>query len=220
MTLQESQSDQHALQAENKVSDKELNFRAQQSKYEKLLAEERQAREELERKLKERSQAPVNDDDDDDEPYVDKKKLEKKLSRFSEHTKQYTQTEIQTQIQKALAEERKQQWISQNPDFYDVLKHAEKLVTKSPELAETILKMPEGFERQKLVYQNIKALDLDKPEPKQPSIQEKIDANRKSPYYQPSNISPSPYSQVSDFSEAGKKKGYDIMKDLQKRLRT
>lgn len=219
MSLHEAQTEQQPLQPENKASDKELNFRALQAKYEKQLADERQAREQLEKKLQERVPVQQNDDDEDDEPYVDKKRLEKKLTRFSEHTKQYTQTEIQTQIQKALAEERKQAWLDSHGDFYSILQHAEKLADKNPNLAETILKMPDGFERQKLVYENIKALDLHQPEKKAPSIQEKIDANRKSPYYQPSNISPGPYSQVSDFSDAGKKKAYDMMKDLQKRLK-
>jgi len=79
--------------------------------------------------------------------------------------------------------------------------------------------MPDGFERQKLVYQSIKELGLNKPEQKQPSIQEKIDANRKSPFYQPTGMGTAPYSNSGDFSSSGKKNAYDKMKELQARLR-
>jgi len=200
-----------------KASDKELNFRALQAKYEKQLAEERQARLEAERMVQERSKS--QDDDHDDEPYVDHKKLDKKLARFGENAMKQTQTEIKNAVQHALYEERKQNWMKNNPDFYDVMQNAEKFAQKDPELAETILEMPESFERQKLVYKNIKALGLHKPEAKQPSIQEKIDANRRSPYYQPSGVGTAPYSTQGDFSPTGQKQAYDKLQELKNRLR-
>jgi hypothetical protein len=79
--------------------------------------------------------------------------------------------------------------------------------------------MPEGFDRQKLVYKNIKALGLHKPAIKEPSIQEKIDANRRSPYYQPSGVANAPYSTVGDFSTAGQKNAYQKMQELKSKLR-
>lgn len=203
-------------------SDKEINFRLQekamQEKYERLLNQERAERERLTKELQERRAAPV-EDDDDSEPYVDHKKLDKKLARFGENTMKQTQNEIQKAVHTALHEERKQNWIKQNSDFYDVLQNAEKLYQKDPELAETILEMPEGFERQKLVYKNIKALGLDKPAPAQPSIQDKIDANRRSPYYQPSGVGSAPYASRSDFSDSGQKQAYEKMQALKKSLR-
>jgi hypothetical protein len=106
----------------------------------------------------------------------------------------------------AAKEELKQElWLEGNPDFYDVLKHADRFANKAPQLAESILRMPEGFERQKLVYQNIKAFGLDKPEVKEPSIQDKIDANRKTPYYQPSSVGAAPYSSQGNYSAQGQK---------------
>lgn len=205
---------------ENKPSDKELNFRMLEAKYEKQLAQERQARIEAERIAQERTKMQqVEDDDDDSEPYVDKKKLDKKLAKFGENQKQQTQTEIQRAVHTALNEERKQNWIKNNPDFYDTLQHAEKLAQKDPDLAESILEMPEGFERQKLVYKNIKALGLHKPEAKQPSIQDKIDANRKSPYYQPSSVGTAPYQSAGDFSQGGQEQAYKKMQELKKSLR-
>ena len=207
---------------ENKVSDKELNFRALEQKYQKALDQERQARlhaeQEAARLAQERSKN--NDDDEDDsEPYVDKKKLNKTLQKFGEQSKQVTQSEIQKAIQVALQEERQQNWLKNNSDFQEVMQHAEKLYHVDPELAETILQMPEGFERQKLVYKNLKALGLHKERPKEPSIQEKIDSNRRSPYYQPSSVGSAPYASQGDFSQSGQKNAYDKMKDLQRRLR-
>lgn len=204
---------------EPQVNNKELNFRQLESKYQRQLEQERSARMEAEKKLQERMQVVDKDDEDDSEPYVDHKKLDKKLARFGEQTSQTTQTAIQQGIQIALKEERKQAWLKSNGDFYDVLQHAEKLAQTNPELAESILEMPEGFERQKLVYKNIKAFGLHQDAPKQPSIQDKVDANRRSPYYQPSGTGTSPYSSVSDFSKGGQKQAYEKMQQLKASLR-
>lgn len=200
------------------TNDKELNFRQLEAKYQRQLEQERQARAELEKQLQQKQ--VVQDDDDDDEPYVDKRKLQKHLAKFGEQTQKQTQSEIQKAVQTALNEERKQNWIKSNPDFYDVVeKHAEQFAIQDPELAETILSMPNNFERQKLVYRNIKALGLDKPKQPEPSIQQKIDANRRSPYYQPSQMGTAPYSNASDFSPQGQKQAYDKMQQLKNAMR-
>jgi hypothetical protein len=205
---------------DNKPSEKELNFRALETKYQKQLEQERQARIEAERRAEEAlKKREVIDDEDDDEPYVDKKKLNKTLAKFGQQTEQATQTAIEKAVGKALTQERQQNWIKSNPDFFDVMQHADKLAQLDPELAETILEMPEGFERQKLVYKNIKTLGLHKPAVKESTIQEKVDANRRSPYYQPTGVGSAPYSQVGDFSDTGKKQAYDKMQALKKQLR-
>jgi hypothetical protein len=197
-------------------NDKEHNFRALEARYERKLAEERQARLELEQRLK---SVPQDDDDSSDEPYVDHKKLDKKLARFGEKTKQETQNEIKHAVNSALYEERKNSWLQNNGDFYDVMEKAEQFAQQDPHLANTILEMPEGFERQKLVYYNIKSRGLDKPQQKAPSIQEKIDANRKSPYYQPSGVGSSPYAAQGDFSPTGQKQAYEKLQELKRNLR-
>lgn len=202
---------------QQKPSDKELNFRALEQKYQKQLEVERAARLEAERIAQERSR--TQDEDHDDEPYVDHRRLEKKLAKFGEKAKQETQSEIKNAVQTALYEERKQNWLKNNNDFYDVMQHAERFAAKDPELAETILEMPDTFERQKLVYKNIKALGLHKPEQKAPSIQEKIDSNRRSPYYQPSGVGTAPYASQGDFSPSGQKQAYDKLQELKKNLR-
>ncbi len=204
------------------VSDKELNFRRLEQSYQQKLEQERAARLELERQLQERTKSVTqnsNDDEEDDEPYVDKKKLNKTLQRFGEQTQKQTQSEIQNAVAMALKEERRQNWLKQNSDFYDVMQHADKFAEVDPELAETILEMPEGFERQKLVYKNIKALKLHEPKRQEPSIQQKIDANRRSPYYQPSGVGSAPYASAGDFSAQGQKNAYDKMLQLKAQLR-
>lgn len=212
--------DQQNQVQENKPSDKELNFRALEAKYQRQLEQARSEAEEAKRLAQEAlSRKHQDDDEEDDQPYVDDKKLNKKLAKFGEQTKQQTQTEIQRAVHQAIHEERKQGWLKNNPDFYDVMQHADKFALKDPELAETILEMPEGFERQKLVYKNIKALGLHKPEEKAPSIQQKIDANRRSPYYQPSGVGSAPYAGSGDFSAVGQKQAYDKMQELKNRLR-
>ena len=201
-------------------SEKELNFRKLEAKYQQELAYERAKREETERRVQELSNRPIiEEQEDDSEPYVDHKKLEKKLNKFGQQYKQETQTEIQKAVKMAIREERKENWIRSNPDFEEVLQHAEKLALKAPDLAESILEMPESFERQKLVYKNIKALGLHKEQAREQSIQEKIDGNRKGPYYQPAGVGAAPYHSQSDYSPGGQKQAYDKMKELQSRLR-
>ncbi len=204
---------------DNKPSDKELNFRQLEARYERQLQQERAARIEAERIAQERSKSALQEEDDDSEPYVDNKKLDKKLARYGEQNRQQTSNQINEAVNMALKEERRQNWIKSNPDFYETLKHADKFAEADPELAETILEMPEGFERQKLVYKSIKAMGLNKPTPKEPSVQEKIDANRRSPFYQPSSTGSSPYTGHSDFSPSGQKDAYAKMQELKNRLR-
>ncbi len=203
---------------EQKSTDKELNFRRLEAKYQQQVDVERAKREELERKIHEMSSKPEQEDDDS-EPYVDHKKLNKTLSKFG----QSTQTEINKAMQQAkdaAKEELKQEFfLENNPDFYQVLEHADKFAQKAPKLAESILRMPEGFERQKLVYNTIKEMGIDKPEAKQSTVQDKIDANRRGAFYQPSGVGASPYAGSSDYSPQGQEQAYNKMKELQARLR-
>lgn len=207
---------------ENKPSDKEINFRQLEARYERQLQQERTARQAAEEQIaqqKNRSVAQDEDEDDSSEPYVDHKKLNKKLAKHGEQTRQQTSNQINEAVHTALKEERRQNWIKSNPDFYDTLKYAEKFAEADPELAETILDMPEGFERQKLVYKSIKALGIHKPAPKEPSIQDKIDANRRGPFYQGNSVGSAPFQSQSDFSPSGQKGAYEKMLELKNRMR-
>ncbi len=213
---EQSQSSQTQDQKNN---DKEFNFRQLESKYQRELAQERAARLEAEKIAQEARQRQTVDEDDDSEPYVDHKKLKKEQAKFGQQIKQETQSEIQRAVQTAIQQERKEAWLKQNADFYDVMQHAEKIPQRDGELAELLLKMPDSFERQQLVYRNIKALGLHQPQAKEPSIQEKIDSNRKGAFYQPSGVGTAPYASSSDFSSSGQKNAYDKMQELKGRLR-
>lgn len=223
-----TQNQEHPQEASN-LSDKELNFRKQEAVYKKMLEEERAARlkaeMEAERISKERLRKVETEeefDDSSDEPYVDNKRLEKKLAKFGQKTKQETESIIQQEVQKALSEERKNNWLKNNSDFYEVMQHAQTFADRDPELAETILSMPDTFERQKLVYKNIKALGLHKKEEPKSSIQETINKNQRSPYYQPSGTGAPPYGVVAggkDYSTTEAKNAYQKMKELQSKLR-
>lgn len=213
---------------EIRVDTSESNLVQQRKHYEKQLEQERQARLAAEERLQaaeRQTQAkrfPGDDDDEDDEPYVDHKKLKKKLSKFGEETKQETATIVQQEVKKALEQERQQNWLKNNPDFYDVMQHAQKIQDRDPELAETILAMPDTFERQKLVYKNIKALGFHKKEEPKSSVQDKINQNQRNPYYIPSAVPTPPYGAVAggrDYNESDKKNAYEKMKQLQGQLR-
>jgi hypothetical protein len=209
-------------QVQNQPSDKELNFRKQEEMFKRQLEQERQGRiqaEERASQLEKQRSAPDDDDDHSDEPYVDNKRLDKKLAKFGQKTMQQTQSEIKNAVNEALANERRQQWLDTNPDFYEVMQHADKFAEKAPSLAKTILNMPEGFDRQKLVYENIKAVGAHKKEEDKPKIQDTIDKRARSPYYQPSGVGASPYASNGDFSPQGQKQAYDKMKELKSRLR-
>lgn len=206
---------------ENKPSDKELNFRMLEAKYEKQLAQERAARQEAEKQTQEalaKKNAPI-EEDEDSEPYVDHKRLNRTLSSFEKKMEEKIDRKAEEKARSMIDQNKRDNWLKNNPDFYDVLQHAEKFAQKDPELAESILEMPEGFERQKLVYKTIKSMGLHMPEVKQPSIQDKIDSNRRSPYYQPSGVGTAPYASHSDFSANGQKDAYSKMQELKKRMR-
>lgn len=205
-----------------KTTDKELNFRLQEQKFQRQIAEIQAERDKLAHELEQkRSQATLQaqDDDEDDEPYIDKKKLNKSLAKHN----QATQGEIQKAMQyakEAAKEELKQElWLENNSDFYKIMELAETFAQKAPKLAENILRMPDGFERQKLVYNNIKALGLDQPEAKAPSIQDKIDSNRRSPFYSPSGIGTAPYANAPNNSPEGQKAAYDKVRQARENLR-
>jgi hypothetical protein len=214
-------TDNQEQKQENKPSDKELNFRALEQKYQRQLEQERQARLEAERQFQEaqNSKNTKEEEEDDSEPYVDHKRLTKKMAAFEKNIEKKIEQKAEEKARLLLAEQKRESWIKNNPDFYDVLQHADKFAEKDPELAETILEMPESFERQKLVYKNIKALGIHKPDPGPSTIQQKIDANRRSPYYQPSGVGTAPYNSQGDFSPTGQKNAYEKMQQLKKTLR-
>jgi len=212
------------LPVEQKQDTKEYNF----SQIRKQLESERQEKQkladkiaELERGLQERPKIAEGEDEGYDEPYIDEKRLNRRLARFEEKFDKRVHEVAEQKARSLLEQERQQNFIKQSPDFHEILKpeFIQKFADKYPEIAEQMLEMPDNFARQKLLYQNIKAFGIHKKEEPQPSIQQKIDANRRSPFYQPSGIGTAPYSGGGDFSETGQKSSYNKMKELQKNMR-
>lgn len=209
-------------QKQENVSNKEYNFRMLEQKYREERELRLQAQREAEELRRSQAVAPQNDDDDeaDDEPYVTKQKYKKKLNALKNETKQEIYKTKEEIKREAREEIKNDLWLEAHPDFYETLnQHAMKIPEVDPELAQALLEMPDNFSRQKLVYKNIKALGLDKPKPKEASIQERVDQNRRSPYYQPSGVGTSPYGFQGDFSPAGQKNAYSKLQELKNRLR-
>lgn len=161
------------------------------------------------------------DDEPYDEPYVDERRLNKKLEKFEERFSKKVDEVADQKARSMLEQERNSNFLKANPDFSQVLtpEIIEKFAQKHPEMAEPMLEMPDGFARQKLLYQAIKVAGVHKPEAKAPSIQETIDKNRKGPFYQPTGVGAAPYAGGGDFSAVGQKSAYDKVQELKARLR-
>ncbi len=210
--------------AATQIADKEANFKKQTEYYEKLLQEERQKRAQAEAEVQKRHQAANSEDEEEDsEPYIDRRRLKKEFNQFETRTKQTTQSDIQRAVSEALEKERQQNWLDNNSDFYEVMQHAEALAQKAPNTAKTILNLPDGFERQKLVYNAIKELGINKKEEPKTSIQDEIRNNKKGVYYNPSGVGSAPYQGYvtggKDYSPAEGQSAYQKMQELKNKLR-
>lgn len=218
MSVPEQNSQAQPQSEAQKPNDKEYNF----GQIRKQLEQERQARLQTEARLaqiEEERQRPKQDDSDDDdsEPYVDQKRLKKTLAREKDELRKEFKQAVRQEASQLIEQERQAGFLRSNPDFQNILSPdlIQKFAEKHPEIAEPMLEMPDNFARQKLLYQNIKALGLHKPpEPIKPSIQEEIKNNKKSLYYQPSGQGSAPYANNGDFSQTGQKNAYQKMQEL------
>lgn len=220
MTINAAQSEaQEVSQAPVKENSAENNLR----KMARALEEERSARISLEQKMQEhmeRFKAPQKSQDDDyssGDPYIDEKRLDRKLSAFAENFGKQVNQQAEEKAAMMIEKERQGNFLRANPDFAQILNDEtllQKFVQKHPEIAEPLLEMPDNFSRKKLVYQNIKALGLNRPEQPKNNIQDRIDANRTHPGYQPSGVGNPSYQSTADFSATGQKSAYDKMKAM------
>lgn len=217
MSVETTQETQAAQPTDKEINFAKLRQQLEQERQARLQAEEKAAQLEKERQTYAKP-AQSDDDDDDDEPYVDKKRLKKQLSSFEKNIDEKIERKAEEKARAMLEAEKKENWLRTNADFYEIMQHADAFASKDPELAETILAMPNTFERQKLVYKSIKALGLHKKDEPKPSIQDKIDQNRRSPYYQPSGVGAAPYAGGGDFSPSGQKNAFAKMQELKRRL--
>jgi hypothetical protein len=119
-------------------SDKELNFRKQEEMFNRKLEQERVARQQAEERLSQlekmvQGRNKVDDDDDEpsDEPYVDHRRLQRAQAKMEKKIVNETDTRIQQAVQSALAVERQNQWLKNNPDFHEVMNHAQTFADRS-----------------------------------------------------------------------------------------
>ena len=203
---------------------KEDNLVLQRKMYERQLGEERKAREQMQKRLDDleatKSRNARNDDvddDDDSEPYVDKRALKKHLDRFAQNMGQDIDRRAEEKARALLEQERQANFVRSNADFNTVFTEENiiKFAEKHPEIAEPMLKMPDNFARQQLLYQNIKLSGITRKEEPKSSIQDTINKNQRSPYYQPSSAGAAPpYESHGDFSKKGQENAYQKMKEL------
>ena len=199
---------------EPKTDTKEINFRNLEKKLmsseEKSLQYEQRIQE-LENKL----QNNLSDSDPSEEELVDKRALRK----YDEINRKKMEQAFEKKLETRLAEKERDDWLKRNPDFQDIMKHADKIEQADPELADAILKMPDSFERFKLVYRNIKALNLHKPKQEEQSAQDRINQKKTSGHYQPSGIASPGYASSFDDSPNSQKAAYEKMQQLKSRMR-
>jgi hypothetical protein len=222
MEIEQTQED---IKAVEKPNDSEINFANLRKKAEKLEKEaqfEREQRIRLESTLEMmRSQPapqkkePVEEEEEDDgEPYVVKKALDRKLTQHTNRLMKEIERKAEEKAMQLFEKQKQQNYLNEHRDFNEVLnpENLQYLVDNHPEVANSILEMPEGFARQKLAYQTLKAFK--QKEEKRASIQETINNNHKSLYYQPSQYGNPPSATTMDFTPQGRKQAYDAMKKM------
>src|SRR5271165_6676017 len=105
-------------------TDKELNFRNLEAKYQRQLEQERAGRLEAEKMAQEalaRRNPPQDEDDDTSDPYVDHKRLAKQFSSFEKRMDEKIDKRAEEKARTMVAETRKSDFLRNNPDFYEVL---------------------------------------------------------------------------------------------------
>lgn len=176
---------------------------------------------ELEKMASIRSKSHDDDDDMGDEPYIDPKTFKKKMATERETIKKEAKEELKQEMRQILEDEKRVTYLKQNADFDHIMSPeiVQRFAEKHPGMAEAILRMPDGFERQRLVYEAIKTTGAHQKEMPKSSIQETVDKNRKNPYYMPSGVGTAPYASSGDFSPSGQKNAYEKLQQLKNNLR-
>lgn len=207
---------------EPQKTDKEFNFEKLRKQLDQERAEKVKMQERIEALERTSRPAKSDDDDDSDEPYIDQKTFSKKMSKFESQIEEKIDKRAEEKARLMLDNEKQQDYVKRNPDFGQVLtqENIQRFANEHPAIAERMLKMPDTFDRQALLYEQIKTLQSQKKATDEKSaIQQKIDQNKKSPFYQPSGMGSSPYAAAGDFSPTGQKSAYEKLQELKSRLR-
>lgn len=191
----------------------------------KTLEAERAEKAQLLQKMKEMesAKAPVPHDDDGDEPYIDQKTLARKMSAWEKDLEQRFEKKAEEKARELLAQDKRNEFLKRNPDFENILapENLDKYSKDNPEEAEvwTQLRTENNFERQKLLYYQLKKQEALKKMGEVSSMQKKVDENRKNPYYIPSGSGTPPQASFGgNFDKTAQKNSYDLMQSLKQRV--
>ena len=198
----------------------EYNFAQVRRAMEEKEAENARLKAELEETKSAKAKASAAVDEDDDEPYVDMRKLKKALASMHGEVDAKIDVRAEQKAREMLEMEKRKEFLRANPDFEEVLsaQNLEKYAHANPDEAEDWVKLPDDFTRKKLIYRQLKKDAIAKQQQEKSSIQQKIDANRKSPFM-PSQYGNPPGANMGDFSEAGQKNAFAQMRALQQRAK-
>lgn len=228
MTLDTNTQAQVAQTEAPKANSAEINLaqmrkmlEQERAEKERLKMEKQQLEQERERFARGSKREEDEDDDMGSEPYIDPKTLNRKLSKLESKFESIVERKAEEKARGMIEAEKRDAYLKQNADFDQMMQPdvIQKFAEKCPGMAEAILKMPEGFDRQRLVYEAIKNTGVTKKDEPQQSVQQKIDSNRRSPYYSPSGVGSAPYASAGDYSPAGQKNAYTKLQELKGRLR-
>lgn len=212
--------------ADEKPSNREENLRNLVKKAERAEMERDQERAEKAQLLQRMQELEArmnqsNSSDDlelEDEGYIETRKLKKVLARFEQKIDQKMDQKTEQNARRLLDEERQRSSIyhlkTEYRDFDQVMTEdtVNRFAEKHPGMANTIMKIPDEYERKKMAYEAIKTLGLHEKKSETP-IQERVDRNQKNLYFTPSGVGTSSHP-AGDFSKSGQKAAYEKMKSL------
>lgn len=226
---QESAVPEKEVPAQNVVSDKELNFRkleaAREQDREARIRAEMEAqmlRREME-EIKQMLQPKEKDPLDGVEDYVDPARLiakfDKERSAFERKAKEIAKKTYEELEQQKVENEKKnylQRLKKDLPDFDQVMNEASisQLEKIDPVFLETVLAVPDDYERRLMTYKKLKSLS--KPEEKK-SIQTKVVENQQNPYYIPNGSGTPAAVQIDLRSKEAREAAYAKLKAAQRR---
>lgn len=231
--MNEGVNKQEAASPEQKVSespsDKELNFRRLEAARE--ADRDARVRAELENQMLKREieeikvllQPKEKDPLDEVEDYVDPARLKAKLSiertALERKAKEIAKNTYQ-EIKKEEEEKEKKNYIARlkrdYPDYESVMNESTLMTLEQidPIFLETVLSIPDDYERRAKTYKKIKSLP--KPEEKV-SIQDKVAENQQNPYYMPSGSGNPSAVEFDIRSKSARESAYAKLKAAQKR---
>lgn len=232
VTNQEAAVPEEKAQVEQRVSDKEHNFRrleaAREAEREARIRAEMELQmlrgemQEIKSMLRPREKDPLDDVEDYVDPARLKAKLELERAAFERKAKDIAKSTYD-ELKREDQEKEKKDFMTrlkrEYPD-YDAIMNENTLASLEkidPLFVDTVLAIPDDYERRKKTYAKIKSLP--KQEPKA-SIKERVEENQKNPYYIPAGSGASgglPSIEFDVSSKTARESAYAKLKAAQRR---